>query len=197
MDETAQQVEGRLRNLTNIRDLQGRVVDYDLKAKLFGQAPLTFEGTADPFNILQDFHYKLSVTSVDLTDLNELLQAYAKIDVESGSGTFLMELEAHERQLNGYTKPLFKDIQVFSWKHDVDEDKDGPLRALWEALAGGIQNLFKNQKEDQFATLVEIHGELGDAETSTLQSIAGIMKNAFIEAYRPRFENLRERDKNE
>lgn len=195
VDETAQQVEGRITNLTNVRDLQGQAADFDLTALLFEQAPLALEGSADPFNILRNFHYKLVVNSIDLTALNELLQAYFNIDVESGTGTFLMELEAQDGQLDGYAKPLFKDIKVFSWEHDVEEDGDGPFRALWEALAGGIENLFRNQSENQFATLVVIEGELGNAETSTLQVIAGILKNAFIEAYRPSFENLPKRDR--
>lgn len=190
VDLTAQQVEGYITNLTNVRDLQGKSADFDLTATLFGQAPVEFNGRADPFNVLRDFHYKMVVSPVELSSFNEFLQAYANIDVESGTGTFLMELEAQDDQLRGYAKPLFKDIKVFSWEHDVEDDNDGPFRAVWEALVGGIENLFKNQSEDQLATYVEIEGELGDAETSTLQVIAGILRNAFVEAYRPSFEDL-------
>lgn len=196
VDQAATQVEGKILNLTNVRDESGRVASYDLTAKLFGEAPLTLEGTADPFAVLQDFHYRLLVDSVSLADLNEFLQAYARLDVESGHGTFLMELEAHDGQLVGYAKPLFQDIQVFSWKSDVEEEGDGPLRAFWEALVGGVENLFKNQQLDQLATIVEIRGELGDADTSTWQVIAGILKNAFVAAYLPLFESLPERPDN-
>src|SRR5690606_40130375 len=91
-------------------------------------------------------------TGIDLTRANDLLRAYAKLDVEQGSGDFVMELKARDGQLDGYAKPLFRNVEIFNSKSDVEQEGKNPLQIAWEALAGGIQNLFKNQHFDQFAT---------------------------------------------
>lgn len=191
VDLVADQVEGSVHNLTNVSGAkQGRVADMNLTARMFGEAPLESSAQFDPLGTLRNFKFKLKVTKVDLTRLNDFLQAYVYLDVESGNGDFVMQLEAHDGKLDGYAKPLFRDVDIFSFRHDVVEQHDNPLRAAWEAVAGGIQNLFKNQSKKQFATRVEIHGEVGDSQTSTWQAIMSILHNAFVNAYRPQFEHL-------
>lgn len=193
VDLVAEQVEGSVHNLTNVSNArQGRVADMNLTARMFGGAPLESSAQFDPLGTLKDFKFNLKVTQVDLTRLNDFLQAYAYLDVESGSGDFVMQLEAHDGKLDGYAKPLFRDVDIFSFQHDIKQQHDNPLRAAWEAVAGGIQNLFKNQDKQQFATRVEIHGEVGDSQASTWQAIVSILHNAFVEAYRARFEGLPE-----
>jgi len=56
-----------------------------------------------------------------------------------------------------------------------------------------FQVLFKNQDLDQLATRVDIQGEIKQPETSAMQAISGIIRNAFVEAYHPLFEDLPER----
>ncbi len=191
----ASQVEARVNNLTNIRDTgSARAADCELTATVLEQASLLVECVADPYRVLQDFRLKLKLTSLELKNLNEFLKAYAHLDVQSGQGEFIMELEARDGQLNGYAKPLFRDIQVFSWEQDIEQQDDNLFEAAWEAIVGGVENPFKNQQENQLATRVEISGSINDADTDTLEVIAGILKNAFIEAYRPQFEGLPARD---
>jgi hypothetical protein len=163
---------------------------------VLGDAAMQSTARFDPLGKLDDFEFSLRIDRIELQRLNDLLQAYAKVDVASGEGDFLMELEAREGQLQGYAKPLFRNVQVFSWKQDVEEQGDNPLRAAWEALAGAIENLFKNQGKDQFATRIEIRGRIGDTQTSKLQAIGAILHNAFVEAYLPQFEHLPERREN-
>jgi hypothetical protein len=186
-------VDGTVTNLSNARKASSRSATLDLDARMLGNAPVDAHAKFDPLGSLRDFELAIKVTRVDLTRANAFLQAYAKVDAESGSGDFVMELEAKQGRLDGYAKPLLHDVKLFSWKHDIEEQHDNPLRAAWEALAGGVENLFKNQKEDQFATRVEIHGTIESRETSTLQAIAAVLHNAFVEAFRPRFERLPEK----
>jgi small-conductance mechanosensitive channel len=86
-----------------------------------------------------------------------------------------MEIEAVDGQLSGYAKPLLENVQIFSWEQDVERQEDNPFRLLWESIAGGIENLFKNQEQDLFATKVEIKGEVDNAQASPLQAIGGIL----------------------
>jgi uncharacterized protein YhdP len=194
VDLQASQVRGRILNLTNYRDQPDRSAQCILTAEIFNQAPLEVACKVDPFNVLQNFELQLKLTDVELVRLNEFLQAYGNLDAESGEGDFLLELDALDGQLTGYAKPLFGNVSIFSWEQDVEQQGDNPLRVLWEAFWGGVEDLFKNQSSDLIATRVEIRGEIGDVETSTWEAIVGILKNAFIEAYKPQFENLPARD---
>jgi hypothetical protein len=180
-------------NLSNVEERERtRAASFHLTADVLGQAPLESSAEFNPFDLMENFDFRVRVRQVDLTRLNEFLQAYANLDVEAGTGDFVMELACRQGQLTGYAKPLFDEVEIFSWTEDVEEQKDNPLRVLWEAIAGGIENLFKNQELDQIATRVEITGTLGDADTSIAQAIVSILVNAFVEAYRPVFEGLPE-----
>ena len=186
-------VNGTVTNLSNARQASARAASLDLEARMLGDAPVTAHAKFDPLGSLRDFEFAVKVTKVDLTKANAFLQAYAKVDAESGTGDFVMELEARKGRLDGYAKPLLHDVKLFSWKHDIEEQHDNPLRAAWEALAGGVENIFKNHSEDQFATRVEIHGTIESKETSAWQAITGVLHNAFVQAFKPSFERLPER----
>lgn len=193
VDLQATDVQGQILNLTNHRDQPDRAAECVLTAMVLGQAPLEAACKVDPFDVLQNFQLQLKLTNVELARLNEFLQAYANLDAESGNGDFVMELDARDGELTGYAKPLFENVSIFSWQHDIEEQGDNPFRALWESFWGGVENLFKNQGTNQIATRVEIRGEISDVETSTWEAIVGILKNAFVEAYKPQFEKLPER----
>jgi hypothetical protein len=186
-------VDGTVVGLSNTRKASARAASFDLTARMLGDAPVTANAKFDPLGSLRDFEFAVKVRHVELSKANAFLQAYAKVDAESGSGDFVMELEARKGRLDGYAKPLFHNVKLFSWEHDVEKQGDNPLRAAWEALADGIQNLFKNQSEDQFATRVEIHGTIESKEMSAWEAIAGVLHNAFVQAFRPQFERLPEK----
>lgn len=190
VDIQASEVQGVALNLTNVGDDAERAAQFYLTARLLGHAPLESQGRFDPFNVLEDFQYSLKVTEFDLPLANEFLRAYAKLDVTKGVGDFVMELESQDGRLEGYAKPLFRDVEIFSWEQEVEQQGENPLRIAWEAVAGFLQNLFKNQEMDQIATRVEISGTIDNTEASTLQAIAGVLRNAFVDAFRPQFEDL-------
>jgi hypothetical protein len=187
----ATQFNGTVTNLTNVRDeASKRPASLEATARLLGSAPVETRAAFDPFDAPRDFRLDLKVTGIDLTRANDFLQAYAKLDAESGSGDFVLQLDASEGRLTGYAKPLLQHVRIFNWKQDIEEQGDNPLRAAWEALAGGIENLFKNPEADQFATRIEISGRIGDAKTGTWKAIVAVLSNAFGEAFRPQFDKL-------
>ncbi len=190
VDLKATAFNGTITNLSNVRDRGPRPATLDATARILGQAPLEAHADLDPLGSLRDFAFRVKVTGIDLTKANDFLQAYAKVDVESGKGDFVMELDAKDGRLRGYAKPLFRHVEIFNWKQDVEEQGDNPFRAAWEALAGGVQNLFKNQQEDQFATRIELSGRIGNTNTSAWSAIVAVLRNAFVQAFKPRFEDL-------
>lgn len=191
----AESVNGSIRNLTNVYDAKGRRdAALDVRAVMFGGAPAEAQARFDPFGSLRDFELRLRVTGVDLTQLNALARAYARLDMASGRGDFVMELEAVDGRLDGYAKPLFKDLEILDWEQDVDRNEDNPVELLWESLSAAITELFKNRPADQFATRIPIQGRIDSADADALDAIAGIVRNAFVKAYRATFEDAAPRD---
>ena len=189
-------VDGTATNLTNVqREGGSRVAHMHATAKVLGDAPLEARAEFDPLEQLGDFRYELTVRNIKLVKANDLARAYSGLDFAGGEGDFFMELQARDRRLEGYAKPLFHDLRIFSWKQDVEQDKKGPVKLAYEALAEGVTKLFKNQSKDQFATRVPISGSIGDKNMSALEAILGVLRNAFIEAYKPNLEHLTERPK--
>src|SRR5690606_6146288 len=105
-------------------------------------------------------------------------------------GDFVMELRARDGYLEGYAKPLFRDMQIFSWEQDVEQDDRNPLRIAWEAVSEAVTSIFTNREKQQFATRVPSSGRIDDRELGTGRAIVNGLRNAFVEAYTPHLENL-------
>ncbi len=184
-------VNGTITNLTNLDGLPGqRVAKLHVTARILGDAPLEANASFDPLEHDGDFSYQLRATGIQLTRANDLARAYTGLDFAGGAGDFTMELEAKNGQLEGYAKPLFHDLRLFSWKQDVEQDHKGPIKLAYEALAQGVVSVFKNQSKDQFATRIPISGRIDDKQLDAFQAIIGVLRNAFIKAYSPALEHL-------
>lgn len=198
VDLKATDVQASVTNLTNAKGSKGsRVASMRVSADILGEAPLQSTASFDPLGDFQDFKFTLRVLRIQLTKLNDLARAYAGLDFASGHGDFVMELEARDGQLRGYAKPLFKDMKIFSWKQDVEKEKENPFRVAWEAIVNGVTWIFKNHKVDQFATRVPISGRIDNRKIGTWRAIVNVLHNAFVQAYKPQLENLKPVPKND
>ncbi len=191
VDLKATDVQASITNLTNANGSKGsRVASMHVSADILGQAPLESTARFDPLGDFRDFSFTLRVLRIRLTRLNDLARAYAGLDFASGHGDFVMELKARGGELRGYAKPLFKDMKIFSWKQDVEENEENPFRVAWEAVMHGVTWIFKNHQVDQFATRVPIRGRIDDRRIGTWKAIVNVLHNAFVEAYKPQLEHL-------
>ncbi|MBT1710535.1 DUF748 domain-containing protein [Fulvivirgaceae bacterium PWU5] len=174
---------------TNILALNLRN-SYDSAALL----PATVKASADIYEGSLDFNMKINpladdptfdmnaeVKNTNLVKLNEFFQAYAKIDVNKGRFGLYTEVAAKEGQFNGYVKPLIQDLDVLG-KEDRD---DNVFRKMWEAVAGGVGEIFENQRKDQVATKLQFRGDLKNPRTNTWSAIINVLQNAFIQAIQP------------
>ncbi len=192
VDLEATAVEATVLNLTNADRAEGRrVATIEATANILGDAPLETRASFDPLERIGDFDFELRVLRIDLTKANDLARAYAGLDFHSGHGDFVMELAARDGQLEGYAKPLLKDMQIFSWEQDVERGDKNPLRIAWEALSEAVTSIFTNQEQQQFATRVPISGRIDDRDLGTWRAIINVLRNAFVEAYTPQLEHLR------
>jgi len=147
-----------------------------------GEGRLSLQASVNPDSPLPTFDLDLEAKNVALADFENLLNHYAPFDLEAGSLDLALELASDNGELSGYIKPVLHDIQVFSWKGDVEQDNDGLLGSLAELFAAGLAELFENQPADQFATEIPVNGTLENPETGTLAAVFGILSNAFVEA---------------
>ncbi|MFT8007416.1 hypothetical protein, partial [Salmonella enterica] len=76
------------------------------------------------------------VTGVPLKQLNDLSRAYGKFDFAGGTGDLVVEVEASNSQLDGYIKPLLRNVDIFDYEQDVANEDKGFFRGLWEAVVG-------------------------------------------------------------
>lgn len=69
-------------------------------------------------------------------------------------------------QINGYVKPLFKDMKVYDKRQDAEKSA---FRRLYERLVGGIAKLLENRAHDEVATKATISGSVSSPDSSTWQ----------------------------
>lgn len=190
VDLQASDVNASLYNLTNVADERGeRVARFEGHALLLDHAPLEASAVFDPFENFEDFEFRLRATDIELRKLNDFSSAYGKFDFNAGHGDIVIEATADEGLLSGYVKPLLRDVDVFNWQQDVEQESKGFFRSIWEALVGSGETVLRNQPTDQFATRVELSGNVHQQDVSGLQAFLGILRNAFIEAFNSRFES--------
>lgn len=190
VDLRADDVDASLYNLTNVADDHGeRVARFEGHALLLGHAPLEASAVFDPFKNFQDFEFRVRATDIELRRLNDFSAAYGKFDFNAGSGDVVIEASADDGQLSGYIKPLLRDVDVFNWRQDVEDEDKGFFRSIWEALVGGSETLLKNQQKNQFATRVELSGSVRDQDVSPFQAFVAILRNGFVQAFNARYEN--------
>ncbi|MFC3607042.1 DUF748 domain-containing protein [Stutzerimonas tarimensis] len=172
-----------VRNLTNRPEgEQRRTADFEATGVVMDEGSLELSGRIDPLSDL-DFDIQARITDVPLTSLNDVTEAYGNFDFVEGWGDVVVELEAQDRRLDGYIRPLLRDASIFNLEQIIEDEDKGFLRGAWEALVGAGRRLLENPEEDQFATEVELSGSLDDAELSPFQAFLAILQNAFVEAF--------------
>ena len=76
-------------------------------------------------------------------------------------------------------------VKIASWK----EDKKKPVNLIWQGIVGFFVEVFTNQKKDQFATKIELTGDLNNVKTKVWPTVASIFKNAFVGAFQKNTDN--------
>ena len=131
------------------------------------------------------FDMNAELKNTNLVLLNEFFQAYAKIDVNKGTFGLYTEVAAKDGAFEGYVKPLMKDLDILG-KEDRD---DNIFRKMWEAISGGVGQIFRNHPKDQVATKIPFRGRLDNPRANIWMTISNTLRNAFIQAIQPSIDN--------
>jgi hypothetical protein len=187
-DLSIQKFQGEIRNIRNVEDKDNKLPSPVVAS---GDVPgyggtMTFAANMNLLKTVPDFDYKMRFSDLQLVKLNPLAKEYANLDFERGTLSVYSEMAMLNSKLNGYLKPLTKGMQIFK----LNEHEGRSVgRFFTELLAQGGTAILKNQKHDQVATRIPLSGTVDNIETFTWPTIFGVLRNAYIEAFKGEFDN--------
>lgn len=132
-----------------------------------------------------DFDLNIEIEKTQLTALQNLLRAYGNFDVNAGTFALFLELQVRNESIEGYVKPVFKNIDVYDRRQDAEKNL---FRKMYEGLVGGLSGLLTREPEGQMAGRVDISGPVENPRADTWQLVLTLVQNAFFKAILPGFE---------
>jgi hypothetical protein len=88
-------------------------------------------------------------------------------------------------KVNGYLKPLFKDVKAYDPAQDQDK---GLLKKIYEKTINVAAELLKNTPRKEVATKADLSGPVENPKASTWQMVMTLLQNAFFDAILPGLE---------
>ena len=156
-------------------------------AKFMGTGPTRIAATFRPETNGPDFDLDVRIDDTDMRTMNDMLRAYGKFDVVSGLFSFYSELHVKNQLVNGYLKPLFRELKAFDRRQDAEKSA---FQKLYEKLVGGLSKLLENwTPRREVATKTTVQGALtGGTKVSTGEALVNLVRNAFFRAILPGFD---------
>lgn len=172
----------RLTNYSN-RAAQGES-QFSLDGRFMGGGPARVRGVIRPDPGRANFALDAAIGRTDLRLLNEVLRAHGKFDVSAGTVALYSQVQVRDGRINGYLKPLIKDIEV----EGEQDEEEGFFQRLYEKIVEQIAKILENQPREEVASIVDLSGPLDDPDASILQIVGSLLRNAFVKAILPGFE---------
>jgi hypothetical protein len=142
-----------------------------------GHGEFQIEANANLLKQLPDLDVEFSLKDLELSGYNDAFQEYAKLDVEAGTFELYSEFILKDSLLNGYVKPIIRNLQFFSFK----EKQENIISGIWQGAAEILKRAVENDEEKQVASKIPIKGKITNLNKDILKSILSLLKNAFIE----------------
>lgn len=152
--------------------------------KFMGSGQTVLTGTFRPEKPRPDFDLAVRIIRTDVTTLNDVLRAYGTVDTHQGQFALFSELTVQNNRIDGYVKPLFRDVDVYDPKKDQDKALS---QKIYKAVVDGVTSLLENQPRDEVATKTDVSGALENPDVHTWQIIGNLVQNAFFKAILPGF----------
>lgn len=173
-------------NLTNSKTLsESMIAEVNMSSTLQNSGNLYAYGKFDPYDEDVTCDLNLEVTTLPLTNFNDLFNAYGKFDVEEGSYEMYTEISVVSGALTGYIKPFINDLKVV----DIKEDNDKFGQLVWESIIGGVSHLIKNWPRHQIATKIELEGDINDPDFALWNSIGNLFLHALTHHIQPKLDH--------
>ena len=160
-----------------------------LTGKFLGTGKTQVAATFRPEDKGPDFDLDVKIEDTDMRSMNELLRAYGKFDVVSGYFSFYTQLKVRVQTVEGYVKPLFRDVKAYDKRQDAEKSL---FRKLYEKLVGGVSRILENRTpREEVATKAAIKGQVGGpggTKLNTGEALVNLVRNAFLQAILPGFD---------
>jgi hypothetical protein len=175
-------IEAEARGLTNAGTQDDSLpASFNAVARAMGHAGVRVDMRIAPLAESPTFDLDAELEGLRLPELNGFFRAYANVDVEAGTFGLYTEAAAAGGRFKGYVQPMMKGLEVL----DLEDEEDGPLKLMWEALVAGVTEILENQPKEQVATRIPIEGSIERPEAGIWPTAANLLRNAFLEALRP------------
>jgi len=157
---------------------------FEARGLFMGSGETVVHGLFRPDLDGPDLDLAVAIRGTNLESMNDMLRAYANVDVVEGTFSFFSELRIADGQIEGYVKPVFQDVDVYDKEQD---QKEGFFRKLWERIADGLARLLENQPREEVVTVADLAGDVSNPDTSNFQVVVNLIENAFFKAILPGF----------
>jgi len=160
-----------------------------MTGRFMGSGKTVVAATFRPEDKGPDFDLDVRIDDTDMITMNDLLRAYGKFDVLRGLFSFYTELKVKNQTVNGYIKPLFRDLKAYDRRQDAEKSV---FRKVYEKLVGGVSKVLENwTHRREVATKATVEGSLGgggSTKVSTGEALVNLVRNAFFRAILPGFD---------
>lgn len=168
---------------------QGRPAVARLTAQLMGRGETRLTATLQRQAGRPDMDVTAQIEDADLVRLKDLVRAYGGFDVAAGEFSVYSELKARDGALAGYVKPLFRGVEVGTDGGVVAEK--GLRQRVYEGAVGIGAKVLKNRLRGEVATVVPISGRVDSPKVARLETLGGLLQNAFIRPIAPGYHTPR------
>jgi hypothetical protein len=156
-----------------------------LTGRFMGRGATAIHATFRPEMQGADFDVAARIEDTDLTTMNDLLRAHAKVDVVSGAFSVFAEAHVKNARVQGYVKPLFRDVRLYGAEQDAQTSLGHRLK---ERAADVIAKVLRNRPRREVATVAPFGGPLENPRANTWEALVGLVRNAFSKTILPGFE---------
>lgn len=173
------QIYVKASNLTNATDMSTPLPSaVSLTANIMESGEIKINGGMNILKEIPDMDIEANINNVNLVELNDFTNAYAKFDFEGGMLNVASEIALKDSEINGYIKPILKDVDIFSKKESASF-----RNKVWQASLGLITELTENQRKNQTGTKIPFKGKYTDPDIGIFTTLVGVFKNMLIKAY--------------
>lgn len=173
-------MDGEMRNLRNVVDA-GEPLPSSIyvHGDSIGGGNANIKGRMNILTPTPNMDLDIKLEHVNLPALSNYSDAYAAIDIKTGNLNVYSELIVKDNHVSGYVKPIATNVSLIDLRKPTN-----PIKLAWEVVVAAVVEIFTNHSKDQFATKVPLEGNLDNIDTDRWSAVMGIIRNAFIEAFK-------------
>lgn len=187
VDLPLRNIELEITNISNVEELTEELPSrINMTATSIGDGNLNLQAEANFLKQIPDFDLVLELEGVNIPDLNDFIEARARLNAKQGEFALYTELEVQNGKIEGYVKPVILNLRLMK----LEDGNQNIVSAAWGEVAGEVLNFFTNQDKDQLATRVPIKGEIIHPEADVFLTIWSVFHNAFIDALQQSVEGM-------